>query len=407
VAVTLREPGGAGGRLPDLTATTDAQGRYEIRGARKASSYGLSVKRDAAAGLLGRTVEAADTPAYEPVTADIAVARGVVLTGRLTDGATGKPVRGFACAGVLFDNPFVKDRPELATPDCYGDWAYTDQGGVYRTVVPPGPVLLMAGPVPTETDDADTVYLRYRRMRPDPDYPQYFDRRFDGFRSPGGSTTLMQGQYCKVLKLNPDQREVTADIAFERAAAFPVKVRGPDGKPAADLLAAGVSASEAMYATRCAGDTCAVYELDPARPRRVVLYDTRRHLAASLTLTGKEQEPLVVTLGPAGKIKGRLVDPAGQPIARAMVHLDFRDRAADHVHEAVHGSRRDVGRAVETNAAGEFALDRVLPGLKFLVYARKGNKDLEPPDWKAGGFEARGGETVDLGTIRLKPERGE
>ena len=40
-------------RLPDLTATTNADGKYEIRGAKKSSTYELSVKRDLKTGMLG------------------------------------------------------------------------------------------------------------------------------------------------------------------------------------------------------------------------------------------------------------------------------------------------------------------------------------------------------------------
>src|SRR5262249_9709071 len=75
VAVGLRESRRF--RTPELQATTDAAGRYEIHGARKEAKYELEVKRDAAAGLLGRTVKVGDTTGYEPVTADIGVARGI------------------------------------------------------------------------------------------------------------------------------------------------------------------------------------------------------------------------------------------------------------------------------------------------------------------------------------------
>src|SRR5262249_40572096 len=92
-------------RRPLLSATTAADGRYEIRRARKAKAYELAGGSDPGAGLLGRRVTVPDTAGYEPVTADIAAARGVVVTGRIIDAATGRGLRGFATVGVLSDNP--------------------------------------------------------------------------------------------------------------------------------------------------------------------------------------------------------------------------------------------------------------------------------------------------------------
>jgi hypothetical protein len=231
--------------------------------------------------------------------------------------------------------------------------------------------------------------------------------RLSGFHSPGGATTMMQGQYCKVLKLDPGKAEATADVVLERATTFTVKVQGPDGKPATDVMVAGNTARDWMYPTPCDGDACPVYELDTAKPRLVVLYDRKANLAAAVRLTGAEKEPLVVKLGPLETIKGKLADAAGRPIANAIVRLGFRERPAGEINQLIHGGRRDAERLVETNAAGEFTLDRVLPGLKFHVYGQKGNKDLEPPNWKVGGFEAKGGETTDVGTVKLKVEGGE
>src|SRR5262245_55858562 len=207
VTVALREQKNP--RVPSLVATTDADGRYEIHGAKKADSYELSVKRDPTAGYIGRTVKLRDTPAYEPVTADIGVGKGIILTGRLVDDQTGEPVAGNVCVGVLADNESAKARPEFDSPDCY-EFANAKEDGVYRTVVPPGPILLMAGVTPTA--GKGPTESRYQQLKTDPAYPQYFDKELTGFRSPGGVTTIMQGQWCKVLKLKADQTEVTVDV---------------------------------------------------------------------------------------------------------------------------------------------------------------------------------------------------
>ncbi|MBO0698092.1 MAG: sigma-70 family RNA polymerase sigma factor, partial [Zavarzinella sp.] len=359
VAVTLRER--RNHRMPDLRATTDADGRYEIHGAKKADRYELSVKRDPETGFIGRTVTVKDTPAYEPITADVGVTKGIVLTGRLLDDQTGEPMPGFVCVGVLYDNEAAKMRPEFDSPDCY-DFAPTGKDGMYRTVVPPGPVLLMAGINPT--GGKLPTEARYRMVRKDPDYPDYFDKHLSGFRSGSNTVTVIQGQWCKVLKLKPDQAEVTFDVRFQRAAEFAVKVRDADGKPVSKVVVAGHTSRDWGSPDTFESDTCTVYELDTAKPRFVVLLEPGRKLVGTLTLKGDEKEPAVVTLGRPGRVKGKLVNSAGEPIANTVVNLGYEHRPADEINHLVNGDWRSTERRIETNAAGEFAIDTVIPGEK-------------------------------------------
>jgi hypothetical protein len=354
--------------------------------------------------LLGRRVTAVDTPAYEPVTIDIGVTRGVIITGRVLDDSTKKPVPGFACIGILADNEFIKSRPEFEDTDCY-DFANADENGVFRTVAPPGPVLLMGGPHPGP-NEGNEVYLKYQQLKPDPDYPHYFrtEPGLVGFRSPGGATTALQGQYCKVLNLKPEQTEVTVDVILKRASKFALNVQDADGKPIHGVLVAGNTSHDWMYATNCDGDVCTVYELDSQKPRLVVLYDQKRQLAGDVKLSGTEKEPLAVKLAPVAKAKGVLVHQDGKPIANAIVLLGYRDRAADEIYQVIRGGRWSSESVVETNDKGEFALDRIIPGLKFQVYARKGNKSLVPPKWEEGGFSVKSGEMADLGKVTLKEQ---
>src|SRR5262249_46756370 len=127
-----------------LVATTDGEGRYEIRGARKTKSYLLDVASDPATGHMACQVRAADTSEYEAIAADISVKKGVIVTGKVLDAATKKPLRGFPMIGVLSDNPFVKEYPEfdLALPLRGKE---TAEDGTFRVVTIPGRVLLVIG----------------------------------------------------------------------------------------------------------------------------------------------------------------------------------------------------------------------------------------------------------------------
>src|SRR5262249_41591432 len=216
--------------------------------------------------------------------------------------------------------------------------------------------------------------------------------------------------FCKVMKLKPDQREVTADIILKRSSTFTLKVLDPDGKPASDIHSAGTTSRDWMHATLCEGDTCIVYDLEKAKPRVVVLCNAKRNLAATVTLKGDEKEPVTVKLAPVGKVKGVLVDEAGKPIASAAVHLHYSNRPAEEVDRVIRGDRRtSLPTRIETNAAGEFALDGVIAGERFTVYGRKNDKFLTPLERKPDGrleakLSVKPGETVDAGRIVVKED---
>src|SRR5262249_53221476 len=157
--------------------------------------YELAVGSDPGAGLLGRRVTVPDTAGYEPVTADIAAARGVVVTGRIIDAATGRGLRGFATVGVLSDNPFAR-RPAFAGANPYADFRDTAEDGTFRVVTIPGPVLLMGGP--TRQPGKYAPALTYKRLLTDPKFPQYFPtgKPFGGmgvFLTTVGAVSPVQG----------------------------------------------------------------------------------------------------------------------------------------------------------------------------------------------------------------------
>src|SRR5262249_23087625 len=75
-------------------ATTDAQGRYRLVGLPKAPQRRLSFFAKASGTPVltaGFTVN--DVEGTQPITFDVGLVRGVVVTGRVTDKATGKPIR--------------------------------------------------------------------------------------------------------------------------------------------------------------------------------------------------------------------------------------------------------------------------------------------------------------------------
>ena len=171
-----------------LVATTDADGKYEIHGARKNASYTVAVDGDPDTRHIAARVRVDDTAGYEPLTADIKVKKGVVITGKVIDTETKKPVRGYATVSVTNDNKFVKDYPGFVPTERLT--VSTGADGTFRIVTIPGPVLLVGG----ASGDRD----KYKRAAADPMLP--------------GSAP---GNFSKVLEIKADAETVTQDILLE------------------------------------------------------------------------------------------------------------------------------------------------------------------------------------------------
>jgi hypothetical protein len=216
VVVRLRAPvrPGEGGRFPlavPIQTTTDAEGRYELRGVLKAPFYMLEVPSDPSTGHMASRFRTDDTAGYEPITANIRVKKGVIVTGKMIDRASGQPVPGFARAHILINNPFAKDYPEF---ECWSDMEKkeTSADGTFRVVTIPGPVLLVGGPA------EHAEQKKYKPPFLDLKYPQYFPKKMGlSFFGPGGSFNIIEGNFCKVLEIKSGVAVVNQDIILEPA----------------------------------------------------------------------------------------------------------------------------------------------------------------------------------------------
>jgi hypothetical protein len=340
----------------------------------------------------GSFTHSEDTPGYRPVSADIRVRKGVIVTGKMIDQATGKPVDGFVVVADLFDNPFVKEYSDDSFHTVISwamDFRGTDADGVFRAVTIPGPVLLMGGPRGNRSE--------YKSSIPDPEYPQYFEKRGDHYGYRGSGTTIVQGDFCKVLQLKPGVAVVKQDIVLERRNVLGVvKIQDGEGRPLTEADAWGA-------ANRIEDDSCTVYGEASDKPPLLVMYEPKRKLAGTLSLKAGEKLPLVVKLKPMGSVKGWLLDAGGKPLAGVVVDPRYRDSAANGIHSRVHEAK-----PIATDANGAFTLESVIAELKFELSFRRGERRFER-EAKPGDptIQVKPGECRDLGAIRLKlvPEK--
>jgi RNA polymerase sigma factor (sigma-70 family) len=380
-----------------LKTTTDANGRFEIRGARKAREYMLEVKSDPKTAYMACQLHLADTHGYEPLSANIRVKKGVLVTGRVIDRATGKGVPGNVMVAVLRDNPHAKDYPGFDSSAWFPMRPTTDDGA-FRVVAIPGPVLLMAGPDGRKSPTGWEVMHHYNPPAPDPKYPEYFpkDPLARAYFAYGGGQSIIQGNACKVLKIEPGAREVKQDIYLEPAAAFQLKVQDAEGRPLPGALVAGVSPEDWHHPTTCKTDVCTVYGLKAGKSRLLVFFEAKKQLAA-VTLEGGGKEA-VVKLGKPGAVKGRLLGEDGKPLAGVAVNVHYRARVAAEVHGVVYRAKQVV-----TDGDGRFSVEPVLPGLKFELAYGQGRRTFRLVNKRADpNVEVKPGAQRDLGSLTVK-----
>ena len=377
-------------------ATTDSEGRYEIRGARKATSYTVELFSDARSGHLGRVVHLDDTPGYGPITADILVKQGVIVTGQVLDAVTKKPVPGWGKVAPVSDNPFVEKYLQSELSAMFGVHA-TGADHKFRMVTIPGPVILHAGVDAHRLKDGELGRYLYKPAVSDPRYPQYFKQLEHGILclSAGGVQYALFGNDCTVLQIKPDDRLVTHDVFLQRATALPISIRDVDGAPLDGIWVSGMIL-HGPGPVQVKTDSCSVYNLEAGKPRLMVFYEPAKKLIGTLALKGDEKEPSVATLGRPGLIKGRLIAEDGKPWAGVIVSLSFSEGTAEEMH-------RHIQRAklIETDSDGKFQIDEIIPGKKFSVAFTRGAQTFEPLVNSADG-SVQPGATLDLGDVRLK-----
>jgi hypothetical protein len=384
-------------------ARTDAEGRYEIRGVHKSKSYRLQVVSDTAMGYTPTEMWTDDTAGYRPVVADLTVRKGVIVTGKVIDRTSGQPIRGWAAAAVLPDNPFAKDYTEILEPNQTPKPARSegmDADDTFRLVTIPGPVLLMGGPDHRLMDPLEA--LKFAPPVPDAKYPQG-----NAYLGSGRQPGPIRGNFCKVLDIKPGVPVVLRDIVLERARVIEVKCQDPEGRGLAGIWAAGVNSSPdspeggGTRAVRVIRDTCPVYDLQPGKSRLLVFCEPDRKLAGTLIVHGEDTSPLRVKLGAAGALKGRLLDEAGKPLAGVEIEVRYQERGAAVLASAVSGNKPPV-----TDADGAFVVGNVIPGLKIKLAFRRGSRRLtDVTEPTRTDFMLEPGQFMELGvsTLRFLP----
>ena len=359
---------------PGGSTTSDDQGRYVLTGLPFGGSIRLSASSTRGLAYVGRSDSMViDSATGEPVRFDIGLRKGVVIRGRVTNQATGKPMR----AGVTYypfpDDPRLEGYPKSEQYNASGD------DGRFELVVPPGRGVIAAR-------SGDPRYL----LAVGAERIEGLSRIPPLARKPPHSVP----DYQVIVEANPTAGSGPAIRDLQLVPARTVKgmVVGPDGKPAVDAVAIGLDANAFWGSRVLASGDFAVGDLDPREPRRLFFLQVERRLAGSVRIRGDEVGPLSVRLQPWGVVTGRVVDDRGRPQFGLVLTGSTPGR-----------SELDSGilpRRATLAADGRFRFEGLVPGLSYSASVLEDGAYGYRRAFR--GVRVGPGETKDLGDIKLE-----
>jgi RNA polymerase sigma factor (sigma-70 family) len=372
-------------------AKTDAAGRYRLTGvANVECELTFGVARPLTYLWMTRTVRPG--AGLAPATLDMPMTQGTVVTGRVSDRASGKPIQGTVRYATLSGNKHLLDLPGR---EIHADGTMTydlDADGRFRLVAPPGPGILVAQAAQAKP------YAQARIRAEDKNTPALRSRPGlgDSYITSRGHIHTLAGYHAyRVIEPAPGAAELTADLQVDSGTSVAGKVVGPDGKPFAGATVAGLIATFERPTTLDGADFTA-RALLAEDTRTVSAVHTGKKLAGTAVVRAGAKEPAVIRLAAWGALTGRIVDEDGAPLAGARVRLYFHVQTASDLHRHLIGSA-----GVTTDAAGRFRCDVLFAGVEVgLMFDHKGKRLATTTPLR--NLTVKPGETKSMGDVAVK-----
>jgi RNA polymerase sigma factor (sigma-70 family) len=334
---------------------------------------------------------------------DLALPRVVLVRGRVTEAASGRPV-----AGATIDFlPQRTDNPNFREDVLVALWSGVKSGpdGTFRMAVLPGPSHLLVQAATPDYLQRKVYYDNYSgKITTAPAAPA------PGLPPPGGPW-FVNGLAALDLKPNADPAEVK--ISLRRGVTVMGRLSGPDGKPVAEarllcrLPLASLGYGQLHPKVVCDGR----FELpgcDPATTYPVYFLDAANRRGAVARVSGKQagKAPAQVRLAPCGTAVVRFVDAGGKPLpnfrpgayslqllvqpgAAAGKKIGSQQEAETVSLDAM--DPQHYRREMTADAQGRLTLPALIPGATYRIAVRG----------RATEFTVEAGKTVSLPDIRV------
>jgi RNA polymerase sigma factor (sigma-70 family) len=333
---------------------------------------------------------------------DLALSRGVVIRGKVTEEGSGRSVAG---ARISFGSRRTPDGNSVA----FSGNTASGSDGSFQLAVLPGPgCLVVLGP-------SDDYVLRVE----------------NGDKVQG--TTRGRRFYAHAfVACNPKPTDPSLDVNVVLRPGMTVKGRvvGPDGQPIQDAWMISRVFLEpfggtyllwrAQHHGSVKGGRFQVHGLDPDAEVPIYFLDPHHKLGATVNFSGKSAAagPVTVRLQPCGAAKARLIDASGKPISayrgapliRMVVtppgpspsrQLENEARLAADGASLVAIDSINYADGPVSDALGQIAFPALVPGA---TYRRTPSGTRGAPH--SDDFTVKSGETLDLGDILIeKPQQ--
>jgi len=372
---------------------TDKDGKYRIEGVPKKKHYGLTVSGMKGLPYFDYTGEfQADVAGLDPLEKDLAITRGVELTGRVLDKA-GRPVRAEAFYHPHGSNPNAK-------PSNFGvissdGWKTKPDGTFYLTVWPGKGVLDI------RANDAG----KYMAV----DVEKVLTEA--GIRSrPVGAVHALVPIDADEAK--PESLEVT--VTLQEGLVRKGTVVDPDGKPAIGVVAAGIKGGMSGPLKTAEFNLSGM----SSTSRRLLLFlDDGKKLGAIEPVTGDGSDPLTIKLQSLGSAGGEVrlgekSSPAGLTVT-AIPYVADANKYENLPTETLKQQGR-LGmqkapwlkltkRTTNTEKDGRFRLEGLIPGLEYSIHVSDGDYgEAGTLLMSKSKVTVEPGKTTDLGVLQKK-----
>ena len=372
----------------EVSTVTDAQGQFRLAGLPKGSSYQVrAVPRPGVDAFLGSRVRVTDTEGLAPIETALELPKGVIITGRLIDTATGKPVR----AKHVLHLKVPGNRNE-------GDAELSSSGMVdptFRITVPPGEGMIFA--------NVRGEHLPYTRARLRPGDK---GKGLGGVGDGETSTMRLDAQHAyRMIDISAAAESLAVDLELTRGDTIKGRLISPTGKPVVGAQYSGHSDAWSEAKT-LAADTFEVLGLKSGHPRVVTFGHKELRLVGWAVVKEGDYTvgaPLVVRLQRAGSIKGRLVDEDGIPMGGARLGVRTHYPDVEGFGPPRQGLWPDDAIYV-SDANGQFLIDGLRPGLKCSIYVQSKMRPgfrLDTGD-VFREITSQPGEIRDVGDVKVK-----
>jgi beta-lactamase regulating signal transducer with metallopeptidase domain/protocatechuate 3,4-dioxygenase beta subunit len=325
---------------------------------------------------------------------EMALPRGVLVRGKITEQPSGKPVEG---ASVQYyshaDNPH--DREDVVTR--WQGRVLSHADGTFEIAVPAGKgTLLVHGPTPDYVQQViGSNQVRYGR--------------------PGGERYYVHASIPLDLQPGAGAHAVTASL--QRGVTVRGRLLGPSGKTVEEavmLTSLYISPLNVNYRALPLKVREGWFELPGCHPEKstsVYFVDPKNRLGAVLEVSGRMagRQPLEVRLAPCGTATARFIDPQGKPLSNLQPSLKlvmtpgpggFR-RILDLKDDRLWADEDSVANfdrlnywwpGPRTNQQGRCTFPALIPGANY----RLDVFDKAASKWVTKDFSVASGETLQL-----------